>query len=263
MPQPPETLNSFDSLLQVIRDLRGPDGCPWDKVQTHGTLAPYAIEEVFEMVEAIESGDEKHICEELGDVLFQVVLHAQLGAERGSFTISEVLDSITSKIVRRHPHVFAQTKVSGSDEVLANWEEIKRLEKKDKPSKNVIFDVPPGLPALQRAHKIGEKTAKMNFDWPEFAPVLTQLKAEIAELEAAIAEQNPEHIQHEMGDVLFSAAQLARHLDCEPESALREANRRFSGRFEKMVGYAGSLENFIKLPAVEKEILWSRAKQQS
>lgn len=263
MPQPPETLNSFEALLQVIRDLRGPEGCPWDKEQTHVTLTPYAIEEVHEMVEAIESGDDEHICEELGDVLFQVVLHAQLSTERGAFTINEVIEAITSKIVRRHPHVFAQTKVSGSDDVLANWEEIKRLEKKDKPAKNGVFDVPPGLPALQRAHKIGEKTAKMNFDWPDAAPVLAQLKAEIAELEAAIAEKNPEHIQHELGDVLFSAAQLARHLDCEPESALRETNRRFSGRFEKMVSYAGSLEMFIKLPAVEKEILWSRAKQQS
>ena len=263
MPQPPETLNSFEALLQVIRDLRGPEGCPWDKEQNQLTLTPYAIEEVHELVEAIESGDDRHICEELGDVLFQVVLHAQLSKERGAFTISEVIEAITTKIVRRHPHVFANTKVSGRDEVLTNWEEIKRLEKKDKPPKNGVFDVPPGLPALQRAHKIGEKTANMNFDWADAAPVLAQLKAEIAELEVAIAEQNLEHISHELGDVLFSAAQLARHLDCEPESALREANRRFSGRFEKMVGYAGSLEKFIKLSSVEKELLWSRAKQQN
>lgn len=263
MPQPPETLNSFEALLQVISDLRGPDGCPWDKEQTHATLTPYAIEEVHEMVEAIESGDDRHICEELGDVLFQVVLHAQLSKDRGAFTINEVIEAITLKIVRRHPHVFAKTKVSGSDEVLANWEEIKRLEKKDKAPKNGVFDVPPGLPALQRAHKIGEKTAKMNFDWPDALPVLAQLKAEIAELEAAMTEQDSAHIRHEMGDVLFSAAQLARHLGSEPETALREANRRFSGRFEKMVSYAGSLENFIKLSSVEKELLWSRAKQQS
>ena len=263
MPHPPATLNSFEALLQVIRDLRGPEGCPWDKEQTHVTLTPYAIEEVHEMIEAIESGDEAHICEELGDVLFQVVLHAQISGERGAFTISEVIEAITTKIVRRHPHVFANVKVADTSEVLANWEEIKRLEKKGKPAKNGIFDVPPGLPALQRAHKIGEKTAKMNFDWANPAPVLAQLKAEIAELEAAIAENNTLHIQHELGDVFFSAAQLARHLDCEPESALREANRRFTGRFEKMVGYSGSLENFIKLPSVEKEQLWSRAKQQS
>ena len=121
MPHPPKTLNHFDSLVQVIRDLRGPDGCPWDQEQTHQTLTPYAIEETFEMVEAIESGDDSHMCEELGDVLFQVVLHAQLAEERKAFNMSDVVNSITSKIVRRHPHVFSDTRVQNSEEVLKNW----------------------------------------------------------------------------------------------------------------------------------------------
>lgn len=261
MPQPPKTLNSFEAIVQVVKDLRGPEGCPWDKEQTHRTLTPYAIEEVHEMVEAVESGDDAHMCEELGDVLFQVVLHAQVAADRNAFTIFDVIEGITSKIVRRHPHVFAEKKVSGTGEVMTNWDEIKRQEKKEKPAARDVFGIPPALPALQRAHKIGEKTKKLNFDWSEPTPVLQQLKDEITELEAAIKEKDHAHIQHEIGDVLFSAAQLARHLNSEPESDLREANRRFITRFEKMLSYCGSQEVFSKLSAVEKEQLWTRAKQ--
>lgn len=261
MPQAPNTLNHFESLLQVINDLRGPGGCPWDQEQTHSTLAPYAIEEVHEMVEAIENGDNAHICEELGDVLFQVVIHAVIAEERGAFGIKDVIESITSKIVRRHPHVFADVKVAGSAEVIKNWEEIKKSEKKNKPAKNEFFDVPPSMPSLQRAHKIGEKTEKYKFDWSEASEVLTQLKSEVVELEQAIAEKNLTHIKHELGDVLFSTAQLARHLNTEPESDLREANRRFIKRFEKMVSYKKSLNEFIDLTSTEKEQLWKLAKQ--
>jgi tetrapyrrole methylase family protein / MazG family protein len=263
MPQPPKTLNHFDSLVQVIRDLRGPEGCPWDKEQTHQSLTPYAIEETFEMVEAIESGDDAHMCEELGDVLFQVVLHAQLANERKAFDIGDVVNSITSKIVRRHPHVFADTQVESSDEVLKNWDEIKKAEKKNKPEKKkTALDVPVGLPSLQRAHKIGEKTEKYKFDWSEAAQVLAQLKAEITELEEAMAEKDAAHIEHEMGDVLFSAAQVARHISVEPETALRSANDRFTSRFDKMLALSGSLEAFIQKTSPEKEKLWALAKQE-
>ncbi|MBC7419660.1 MAG: nucleoside triphosphate pyrophosphohydrolase [Bdellovibrio sp.] len=266
MPQPPKTLKQIESLIQVVADLRGPFGCPWDRQQTHQTLVPYAIEETHEMVEAIESGDDAHICEELGDVLFQVVLHAQLASERGAFTMTEVIESITSKIVRRHPHGFANVKVDGIDEVFKNWDEIKKLEKASKPQKKKsAIDVPPGLPALQRAHNIGEKTAKYKFDWTEVSQVLAQLKSEIIELEEAMAEADSAarsaHISHEIGDVLFSAAQIARHLDNDPESNLREANRRFISRFEKMLSL-GSLDGdtFKTLTDAEKEKLWSKAK---
>ncbi len=261
MPQAPKTLNSFESLKQIIRDLRGPEGCLWDKEQTHNSLAPYAIEETHELVEAIESGNEAHICEELGDVLFQVVLHAAMAEERNAFNIQDVIESINSKIVRRHPHVFSDTKVESSEEIIKNWDEIKKQEKKNKISKNKLFDVPPGLPALQRSSKIGEKTEKYKFDWSESAQVLTQLKSEIAELEQAMQQKDQASIKHEIGDVLFSAAQLARHLNSDPESDLREANRRFIGRFEKMVAIAGSLEDFVNLSSTEKEKLWVRVKQ--
>lgn len=261
MPQAPKTLNHFESLLQVIKDLRGPDGCPWDQEQTHNTLTPYAIEEVHEMVEAIESGDNAHICEELGDVLFQVVLHAAIAEERGVFNIKDVIESIASKVIRRHPHVFSDVKVTGSAEVIKNWEEIKALEKRNKLAKNELFDVPQSMPSLQRAHKIGEKTENYKFDWSDASQVLAQLKSEVLELEHAISEKNLNHIKHEIGDVLFSTAQLARHLNTEPESDLREANRRFIKRFEKMISYTKSLAEFIALTSSEKEKLWALAKQ--
>ncbi|MCC2678003.1 MAG: tetrapyrrole methylase family protein/MazG family protein [Pseudobdellovibrio sp.] len=264
MPQPPKTLNEFDSLVQVLRDLRGPGGCPWDQEQTHLTLTPYLIEEVYEAVEALESEVDQDICEELGDVLFQVVLHAQLANERNAFNISDVIEGIVSKIVRRHPHVFSDTKVGSSEEVLRNWEEIKRQEKKGKPQKPKTFSVPVELPALQSAGKIGEKTKKYKFDWNEASQVLAQLKSEIAELEEAMQDRSPEReakLKHEMGDVLFSAAQVARHLEVEPETSLRAANTRFTQRFESMLELCGGLEKFISLDSSEKELLWKKVKE--
>lgn len=265
MPQAPKTLNTFEALNQLILDLRGPDGCPWDKEQTHQSLAPYAIEEACEMVDAIEAGDDAHICEELGDVLFQVVLHAAMAKERGAFDISDVIQGISEKLVRRHPHVFSDVKVSGSSEVIQNWDEIKRQEKALKKAKpKSAIDIPTGMPALQRAHKIGEKTEKLKFDWKEASQVLAQLKEEIRELEEVLESQSRsvEKLQHEMGDVLFSAAQLARHLDIEPEGSLRQANRRFLRRFEKMLELQSvSTQQFAELPAEKKEELWKQAKR--
>lgn len=282
MPNPPQDLNTISSLLQVVQDLRGPEGCPWDKEQTHMSLAPYAIEETFEMVEALESSSDPDFCEELGDVLFQVVLHSQLAQERKAFTFTDVVQSITEKIVRRHPHVFANLQVSGIDEVFKNWDDIKTAEKKSKatPSSDLkkIFKVVKGLPALQAAHKIGEKTEKYRFDWSHPREVVAQLKAEIVELEEALDESvSPEafaHVEHEVGDVLFSVAQLARHLKIEPETALRKTNVRFEDRFIKMLQLLREskpeflgldqdeiLAQFATLSAPEKESLWKRSKE--
>lgn len=262
MPQPPSILNTFEALLQIVTDLRGPDGCPWDKEQTHASLTPYAIEETHEMVEAIESGHDAHMCEELGDVLFQVILHAQLAKERGAFDIKDVIEGITQKVVRRHPHVFGDVKVSDSAEVMKNWDEIKKTEKKHNPPQS-LFNIPKSLPALHSAHTIGEKTRKYRFDWQETAEVMAQLKSEISELEQALGDTGPgrqKHLEHEIGDVLFSAAQLARHAGIDPEASLRETNRRFIRRFEYMVQQIGSLEQFTSSPADEKERLWKQAK---
>jgi tetrapyrrole methylase family protein/MazG family protein len=261
MPQPPKTLNQFADLVQVIADLRGPEGCPWDKEQNHRSLTPYAIEEVHEMVEAIETQDDSHIREELGDVLFQVVLHSQIAKERGAFEINDVIENITSKIVRRHPHVFSDVVVRNTDDVIKNWDEIKKAEKTTKLKSTKVIDVPPSMAALQRAHKIGEKTKKLDFDWSDALEVINQLKFEIVELEQAITSRNVDHIRHEIGDVLFSAAQVSRHLGVEPESSLRETNNRFLTRFEKMVEIVGGVDEFVRITKEEKEMLWSQAKR--
>ncbi len=266
MPQPPKNLKELSSLIRIIADLRGPNGCPWDLEQTHQSLTPYAIEEVHEFVEAVENSDDQHMCEELGDVLFQVVLHSQLAAERKKFDLADVIEKIAEKIVRRHPHVFSDVKVANKDEVLFNWDEIKKQEKAGRPKKSLAIDIPSSLPALQRAGKIGEKTKALNFDWIEIKDVIAQLKAELVELEEALQQpespQKKPHILHEMGDVLFSAAQLARHLNIEPEHSLREANRRFLKRFEKMLELRNiTAEEFTSIPSEEKEKLWSDAKK--
>lgn len=269
MPQPPKNLKDLNSLIQIIADLRGPEGCPWDLEQDHETLACYAIEEVHELVEAIEQKDDPHMQEELGDVLFQVVLHSRLAEERNKFTLADVIESISQKIIRRHPHVFAGLKIQHKNDILVNWDEIKKQEKAGLPEQvKKPIDVPESLPALQRAFKIGEKTRVLGFDWSEIKTVISQLKAEITELEEALEEPasaaKAQHINHEIGDVLFSAAQVARHLNIEPEGSLREANRRFLGRFQKMLKIGNvTPEQFSKLTPSEKESLWSAAKKES
>ncbi len=263
MPISPKDLNEFSSLVQLITDLRGPDGCAWDKQQTHVTLAPYAIEETYEMVEALEGGNDQDMCEELGDVLFQVVIHAQLAAERKAFHINDVIRSINDKLVRRHPHVFSDTQVTGTEDIMKNWELIKAQEKKLKNKKTSLFNVPRGLPALQTAEKIGDKTNQYKFDWTEVRDVIRQMKSEIIELEDVISADptNKEELFHEMGDVLFSAAQVARHLEIEPESALRAANQRFSQRFLAMLADCDDdLKKFISLSDADKQALWAAVK---
>ena len=262
MPIPPKNLNEFSSLLQLMRDLRGPDGCPWDKEQTHLSLAPYAIEETFEMVEALEKQDDAEFCEELGDVLFQVVLHAQLASERKAFDIHDVIKSIGEKLVRRHPHVFSEVQVSGAEEVIKNWNEIKAKEKAGKVKP--VFSLPKGLPALPTAEKIGSKTEKLKFDWDNPRQVLAQLKSEIAELEVEMnrAEVDNGSLDHEMGDVLFSATQLARHLKIDAESSLRRTNLRFQKRFNAMLADCGNnVDKFTALSSEQKEELWKKAKK--
>lgn len=261
MPTPPKNLKQFSSLVQVIKDLRGPDGCPWDLEQTHQTLIPYAIEETFELAEALENQDDSHICEELGDVLFQVVLHAQLASDRQAFNIENVIEGIAAKLVRRHPHVFSETKVNSVDDIIANWAAIKAEEKKGKPQP--LFRAPQGLPALMTAEDIGKKTEKLKFDWSNPLQVLEQLKAEITELEIEMKKTivSSEAVKHELGDVLFSAAQLARHLKIESESSLRQANNRFQKRFNFMLDHCnGDQEMFKNLSSQEKENLWKKAK---
>ncbi|MBS1970578.1 MAG: nucleoside triphosphate pyrophosphohydrolase [Bdellovibrionales bacterium] len=292
MPKGPGNLKdnreSIQALVDIVADLRGPNGCPWDKEQNHRTLARYAIEETHEMVEALEEREvsrEKSgpnsdsfisssakFKDELGDVLFQVVLHAQLAAEEGSFNFNDVVANISEKLVRRHPHVFSGVNVSGIDEVWKNWEAIKKAEKAARGEKAALINVPSALPALQRAMTIGEKTRKLKFDWDGPQDVWLKVEEEIAELQEAMDNDVMSEIEHELGDVLFSVAQLARHYELDPEQVLRTANARFLGRFEKMIqGYRASeaptaevddvLKKFGALSNEDKEKFWQLAKK--
>lgn len=258
MNTPPEDLKKFQSLVEVMTILRGPTGCPWDREQDHTSLTRYALEEAAELVEAIESGEDKDIVEELGDLLLQIVFHAEMGRQRGSFDISDVVESINSKMVRRHPHVFSDTTVSGSGEVLKNWDEIKKSEK---PNRVESMGGPPHLPALQRAYNIGKKTKKQGFDWERAEQVISKLEEEIAELREAIQKKGSEEIETELGDLLFSAAQISRHLGFEPEQTLRKGNRKFEARFQATKELAKQAETpWETLSEQEKENLWERAK---
>lgn len=265
MPQAPDNFNLFESLMQIVRSLRGPDGCPWDKEQTHHSLTTYAIEEVYEFVEAVESGNDALIKDELGDVLFQVALHAALAEERNAFRIQDVIANINEKLVRRHPHVFSDKQVSGIDDVWKNWEEIKKNEKKNSPKKDSgPFDFPSHLPALQRANKIGVKSQKLQFDWANSDDVLKKVWEEINELQVEKAKGDQAAMEDEFGDVLFSLAQWARHQNIDPEQALRKANRKFETRFNAMMKIVETdQKNWNDLTDPEKEDFWSKAKKQT
>ncbi len=285
MPKAPTDLDKFESLIKIVSDLRGPEGCPWDKEQDHKTLAPYTIEESYELVEALEQADDQKIKEELGDVLFQVALHSQLAFERKAFTIQDVLSTLNEKMIRRHPHVFSGIQVSGTDEVWKNWEQIKRAEKSSRAPKRQDgeftlsetkaaqlnpIDIPEVIPALQRAYKIGVKTQKVGFDWSTPDEVLLKVKEELKEVEIELKKKDSQKLNSEasdllaaeIGDLLFSVAQLARHCGFEPEQTLRAANRKFLNRYEAMhQACAAKGLQFESLSVEEKEKLWSEVKK--
>ena len=288
--------DSLQNFIATVAQLRAPDGCPWDREQTHRSLVPYLIEEAYELAEAIENGRDVEILEELGDVLLQVVLHAQIASEAERFSIDDVARVVNEKMIRRHPHVFGDAQ-SGrtasdfagiqSDEVLKNWNTIKAAEKKEAGKKDsasvsteLRFDVPIGLPALQRSAKIGEKTRKRRFDWPDWRGVMAKIDEEMSELKRALAEsKNTVHvptdfaekgpsndpIANEIGDLLFTVAQLARHRGLDPEQCLRDTNSRFERRFEVLNQMAADLEkvdgrNWEARAQSELEVLWQKAK---
>lgn len=258
MPKAPDNLREFAGLIKVVEFLRGPDGCPWDKEQTHASLTRYAIEEAFELAEAIDGGEVKELRDELGDLLLQVVLHAEIARQSGTFDIFDVIQGLNEKMVRRHPHVFADTKVKGSGEVLKNWAEIKASEKGQAPGKPLSFDIPNGLPALLRAQKIGEKTSKVAFDWDNSAQCWEKVREEIGELQAA---KTREEKESELGDVLFSLAQWARHEGLDSEQAARKCNARFEQRFRRMQeNVLNDQRVWTELNPTEKEKYWKAAK---
>ena len=219
-------------LVRVMARLRGPGGCPWDHEQTHRTLGRHLLEETHEVLDAIDAGDPDRLRDELGDVLLQVVFHAQMAAEEGAFDVDDVARATVEKLIRRHPHVFGEVHVSGADEVLVNWEQIKAEETGEQP---VEDDIPPTLPALARASKVQRRAAGWGFDWRTTDGAMAKLREEVDELAAATT---PEESEEELGDVLFAVAAVARRLGVDPESALRRTTTKFAGRYERLLARA-------------------------
>jgi MazG family protein len=224
-------------LRYIVHRLRAPGGCPWDQVQTHETLLPHLIEEAYEVADAVRAGDPALICEELGDVLLQPVLHAEIASETGAFDLDQMAHQLADKLIRRHPHVFGEASAETADAVLTQWDAIKRQEKATAGQANesgFLDGIGSGLPALMRAQKLQKKAAKVGFDWPELAPVFAKLREECAELEQALVSGQPAAVAEELGDLLFSAVNLARKLGLDAELTLAQANEKFLRRFHAM-----------------------------
>ena len=249
----------FSDLLAVIARLRAPDGCPWDREQTHESLRTCLIEECYEALEAIDAQDEFALADELGDVLLQVVMHAAIAGEHGQFDALDVADGICRKMIRRHPHIFGDAVAKDSAQVMQNWEAIKRQEKAQKSLAQSLADVPAKMPALIRAQKIQKKAAQIGFDWEDYQGALEKVREEIEELCAAL--DGAGDMQEEAGDLLFSAVNLLRKLGIEAEPALLAACRKFTSRMEKMESFAKKHgKDLAKMPLEEQNCLWNQAK---
>jgi MazG family protein len=255
-------MSQIDRLLDIMRTLRSENGCPWDREQTLSTLRRYAVEEVYEVIDAIDRDDIDDHREELGDLLLQVVFQAQLREEEGVFGFEDVAREISDKLVRRHPHVFGDVTVADSGEVVKNWEAIKQTEKDTPPSGASVLDkVPVHLPALLKAHDLQKQAAKVGFDWPALEEVLRKVREETGELEQAVASGNRAHAREELGDLLFVLANVARHLDTDAEQVLQDANGKFSRRFravEEKARHSG--KSLSEHSLAELDLLWNEVK---
>jgi tetrapyrrole methylase family protein/MazG family protein len=248
--------DSFVALIDIIARLRGPDGCPWDREQTHLSLKPTLVEECYEVLEAVDEEDDKKLCEELGDLLMQIVLHAQIADDQGKFSIKDVLQGINTKLIHRHPHVFGEAKVSNSQEVILSWEALKQKERGVTP---LLSGLPKGMPALAYSQALQRRAARVGFDWKDINGVIEKLGEEVEELRQSA---NPEERAREFGDVLFALTNVARWLDVESEEALRMANERFCRRFGYMEKHC--LEQGIALSSLsldQQNELWEDAKK--
>jgi len=222
----------FQRLCQIVAKLRAPGGCPWDSEQTNESLLPATIEEAYEVAEAARSKNDAHFREELGDLLLLAVMHAEIAAEAGRFKIAEVIDDVTEKLIRRHPHVFGQSDARDSNAVVRQWEAIKREEKKD--DSHYLASLPGALPALMRAEKAQKKVARVNFDWAKIEDVIAKLEEELSETKAAIESKDQKSIEDELGDLLFAVVNLARKCGIDAESALQNATDKFRARFNRL-----------------------------
>lgn len=256
-------MDKFDKFVEIIATLRGENGCPWDKKQTHDSLLQFLFEETNEVADTIVSKDYKHLQEELGDLLLQIVLHSQIAKENNEFAISDVIDSISEKMIRRHPHIFAGVKINSEDEVNQLWEEIKKKEQKDNvdKEKSILDKIPQELPTLSKTKKIQKEVIKNGFDWPkeDYLSVIGKVKEEIEEIEDAVKNKNFEHVEAEIGDLLFATIHLALHLDVDAETALFKCNDRFSQRF-RLVELQAKEKKMKDYSLKELHQFWKNAK---
>jgi tetrapyrrole methylase family protein / MazG family protein len=258
---------AFSDFVGLIARLRAPGGCPWDREQTHASLKPMTIEEAYEVLAAIDEGTDEELAGELGDLLLQVVFHAQIAAETGRFTVADVIAGVTAKMVRRHPHVFGDETAASSGDVLRNWEALKQAERKASgkaaPAESMLDSVPASLPAVMEAFQVSTKVARVGFEWPDPAGAIAKLEEETRELrdEAEAGSPDPRRVAEEVGDLLFTAVNVARLLGVDPESALKQANRKFRRRFGHV---EARLRESNRGPADstldEMEALWQEAK---
>jgi tetrapyrrole methylase family protein / MazG family protein len=253
---------AVSALNNLVLRLRGPEGCPWDAMQTDDTAKMYLLEEAYEVLDAIDRKDPEHVCEELGDLIFQIFFLAVLAGERGEFDLVKVIESITEKMIRRHPHVFGDKTVEGTSEVSDNWEKIKREEKNgEKSASSLLNDVPINLPALLRANRLSERASKTGFDWLGKEDVWEKVKEEFEELSRSINEQDDKKVWEEMGDLMFSLVNLARHWGFNSEQLMMDANRKFVKRFEGMESEIRSSGSGIEEAGVEEmNRVWERIK---
>lgn len=252
---------TFEDLVALMKRLRGPDGCPWDREQSYSDLKPFVIEEAYEVVEAIERDDRESLKEEIGDLLLEAVFLAEIARAEGSFEINDSITAVHDKLVRRHPHVFSNVVADSADAVVTNWERLKKAEL-DQKDKSVLSGVPRSMPALLKAMRLTEKAARVGFDWRNTEDVFEKLTEEIGELKEAIAKGAEKEVEHELGDLLFTIANIARRLKVQPEDALQSSNRKFTRRFEAIESELRSQgRNFDDASLEEMDAIWNRVKE--
>ncbi len=255
-------IQGFSDLLDVLKRLRAPNGCPWDRQQTPETIKKYMIEEAYELYEAISNNESQEVKEELGDLFFLLLFLADLYEEKGEFSLNAALKEIKDKMIRRHPHIFGDVKINGAEDVVTNWQAIKGKEAKEKgKKKSALGNLPLALPALQRAFRLGERAGRVGFDWKDEKGVLKKLEEEIDELKIALAEEKKEKIEDELGDLLFTVSNLSRKLGFNPEDTLKKALNKFVKRFHKMEdAISKDGKEMAELDIETLESYWQKAK---